>query len=209
MPKKCYTAQDIKKLAAQKVCELRLQKGDLLTPLARDEAREAGVRILEAEAAPSQPHPPSPSLPPGGSGGLEEQVRQIVANLLESEKPAARAPSTAVTHVDGRSLTMPPFPFEINRPEMDVRLEDVITAKHGSPVAAGFMSLHKGSFPWTLTYDEVQYVIEGELHLVTDKGTKIGKPGDVLFIPKGTSVTFSTPQWAKFLYVTYPAEWSG
>ncbi len=207
MPKKCYTAQDIKQLAAQKILELRVQKGDLVTPLARDQAREMGLRIIESEAAPSQPQQSLAS--PGGVGGLEEQVRQIVANLLESEKPTPPSPPGGVAHVDGRSLTMPAFPFEINRPEMDVRLEDVITAKHGSPVAAGFMSLHKGSFPWTLTYDEVQFVIEGELHLITDKGTKIGKPGDVLFVPKGTSLTFSTPQWAKFLYVTYPAEWSG
>ena len=209
MPKKCYTAQDIKDLAAQKVLELRVQTGDLVTPLARDQAREVGLRIIESESSPNLAHPSLSIAMPGCVGGLEDQVRQIVANLLENEKPATSSPPAGVVHVDGRSLAMPAFPFEINRPEMDVRLQDVITAKHGSPMAAGFMSLHKGSFPWTLTYDEIQFVIEGELHLITEKGTKIGKPGDVLFIPKGTSLTFSTPQWAKFLYITYPAEWSG
>ena len=209
MPKKCYTAQDVKNLADQKVFELRLQKGDLITPLARDQARESGVCIIEPETAPS-PQPGAKATPPQpAAGGLEAQVRQIVAKLLEQESAPAAAPARSVVHVDGRGLSMPPFPFEINRPEMDVRLEDVITAQHGSPMSAGFMSLHKGSFPWTLTYDEIEFVIEGELHITTEKGTVVGKPGDVIYIPKGTKISFGTPQWAKFLYVTYPAEWAG
>lgn len=208
MPKKCYTAQDVKNLADQKIFELRLEKGDLITPLARDQARESGVCIIEAEAE-SAPLPAPVGVSIGSGGGLEAQVRQIVAKLLEQETAPAPAPARPVVHVDGRSLTMPPFPFEINRPEMDVRLEDVITAQHGSPMAAGFMSLHKGSFPWTLTYDEIEFVIEGELHITTEKGTVVGKPGDVIYIPKGTKISFGTPQWAKFLYVTYPAEWAG
>ncbi len=209
MPKKCYTAQDIKNLADQKIMELRLQKGDLITPLARDQARESGVCLIEAETESPAPQaaPPAGASSPGG--GLEAQVRQIVARILEQETAPAASPARSVVHVDGRALTMPPFPFEIHRPEMDVRLEDVITAQHGSPIAAGFMSLHKGSFPWTLTYDEIEFVIEGELHITTEKGTVVGKPGDVIYIPKGTKISFGTPQWAKFLYVTYPAEWAG
>ena len=92
---------------------------------------------------------------------------------------------------------------------MDVRLQDVITHEHGSPMAAGFMTLHKGSFPWTLDYDEIEYVIEGELHIGAESGTQIGLPGDVLYVPKGSKITFGTPSWAKFLYVTFPAQWAG
>jgi ethanolamine utilization protein EutQ len=76
-------------------------------------------------------------------------------------------------------------------------------------MAAGFLSFHKGSFPWTLTYDEIEFVLEGEIHIGTAQGTVVGKPGDVLYIPKGTQITFGTPGWAKILYVTYPAEWAG
>ncbi len=208
MPKKCYTAQDIKNLADQKIFELRLEKGDLVTPLARDQARESGVCIVEAESSFEHQQRLNVSGLPTRSGDFESLVRQIVEKLLHRSETSISCPSTDVVHVDSRTLTMPPFPFEINRPEMDVRLEDVITAKHGSPMAAGFMSLHKGSFPWTLNYDEIEYVIEGELHITTDKGTVIGRPGDVIYIPKGTKILFGTPQWAKFLYVTYPAEWA-
>ena len=141
-------------------------------------------------------------------------MRQAVANALgqavsSEAETGARAQSRRVLHVDGRHVSMEPFPFNIRRPEMDVRLADVITSRDGSPMAAGFMTLHKGQFPWTLNYDEIEYVIEGELHIITEDETIIGLPGDVIFIPKGSRIQFATPSWAKFLYVTHPADWSG
>lgn len=215
MPKKLYTAKDIASLVQnQQIGTLLLNKGDLVTPMARDTARELGLQIVEAGSA----APPGPShgldVVPVANGQpaseLEARVRTIVTAMFgQPGNDPTQPPARPVLHVDGRSLTMPPFPFEINRPEMDVRLEDVITAAHGAPIAAGFMSLHKGSFPWTLTYDEIDYVIEGELHIKTAQGVTIGRPGDVLYIPKNTSVHFATPSWTKFFYVTYPAEWSG
>ncbi len=214
MPKKCYTAQDIRNLMMRQVRELHLQKGDLVTPLARDAAREAGFTIYEAGSQPAA-QPPAAETPPAQApvpaASLEQQVREAVLRALGQSAAAEPPPAapTGILRADGRALSMPPFPFDVKRPEMDVRLEDVVTAAHGSPVAAGFMTFQKGSFPWTLTYDEVQYIIEGELHLTTPQGVTIGKPGDVLYVPKGTSLTFGTPSWVKFLYVTYPAEWSG
>ncbi len=58
-------------------------------------------------------------------------------------------------------MALDPFPVDVHRPEMDVRLLDVVTAAHGLPMAAGVMSLRAGSFPWTLDYDEVEYVHRG------------------------------------------------
>jgi ethanolamine utilization protein EutQ len=216
MTKKLYTSMDITKLVMAQKCDLlKLNQGDIITPLARDTAKEMGLKIVEAEMT-SQPVSgklevkPSPATAPSGDN-LEDRVRKIVTGLL-GESTNSKNTTTVkrpIVHVDGRGLTMPAFPFDLQRPEMDVRLEDVITAQHGAPMAAGFLSMHKGSFPWTLTYDEVQYVVEGELHIGHEHGMIIGKPGDVLYIPKDTAITFGTPNWAKFFYVTYPAEWSG
>ena len=97
----------------------------------------------------------------------------------------------------------------LHRPEMDVRVCDVVTAVHGMAMAAGMMSLRQGSFAWTLDYDEVEYVIEGELHITTREQQVVGRPGDVIAVPKGSSITFGTPSSARFLYVTYPADWAG
>lgn len=215
MAKKLYTSQDIIQLVNDQNCyTLVVNKGDIVTPMAHDTARDLGVKIVDAGTIPAQVSSPTAETKPASTASsnseLEARVRNIIASLLgtsEDDKPVAVA--TPVLHVDCRNLTMPPFPFDVKRPEMDVRLEDVVTAEHGAPMAAGFLSMHKGSFPWTLTYDEIQYVVEGELHIITPQGTCVGKPGDVLYIPKNTSIQFSTPSWAKFFYVTYPAEWSG
>jgi ethanolamine utilization protein EutQ len=213
VPAKLYAAGDIRRLSDGKVTSLTLQPGDLITPLARDEAKRLGVEVHEPATSDA---PGRGRASPGNdraSEDLESAVRRIVTSLVGGGPPkAAPRPSGsgAVHRVEGRSVTLEPFPFDVGRPEMDVRLRDVVTAgEHGSPMAAGFMSLREGSFPWTLEYAEVEYVIEGELHLGTPRGTVVGLPGDVLYIPTGTRVTFGTPSWVKFLYVTYPADWAG
>ena len=226
MKKELYTAAIIEKLALEDgQTTLVLGKGDIVTPLARDRARELGLTLVwpeqddrdlpawsaAAQARQSAPAPASPA-PPPASDDLESKVRQAVANALGRASSDENAPPPGghrVLHVDGRRVEMEPFPFNIRRPEMDVRLADVITGRDGSPMAAGFMTLHKGQFPWTLNYDEIEFVIEGELHIITDEGVTVGLPGDVIFIPKGSKIQFATPGWAKFLYVTYPADWSG
>ncbi len=179
MSRRVLTADDVLGLAATGGTELVIEPGDLLTPLARDVAGERGVRITTR--VPAQDGP-------------------------ERADDGGPAP---LRHVPGVNvMPLDPFPVELHRPEMDVRLLDVVTAQHGLPIAAGVLSLRAGSFPWTLDYDEVEYVIEGELHITTARQKVIGRPGDVIAVPKGSSITFGTPSWAKFLYVTYPADWS-
>jgi ethanolamine utilization protein EutQ len=174
-----HTAEDVLRLASTGATEVVVAPGDLLTPLARDVASERGIRVVIGS-------PPASDAEPRGR----------------------RTPR--LLHVPGvNSLELAPFPVELQRPEMDVRLLDVVTAEHGMPMAAGMMSLRQGSFPWTLDYDEVEYVIEGELHITTADQLAIGRPGDVIAVPKGSSITFGTPSWARFLYVTYPADWGG
>ena len=28
-----------------------------------------------------------------------------------------------------------------------------------------------------------------------------------MYVPKGSSITFGTPSWTRFVYVTFPADW--
>jgi len=174
-----HTADDVLRLAGMGATEVVVAPGDLLTPLARDVASERGIRVVIGS-------------PPAG----------------DTETLTPRTPR--ILHVSGvNTVELAPFPAELHRPEMDVRLLDVVTAEHGMPMAAGMMSLREGSFPWTLDYDEVEYVIEGELHITSAGQKAVGLPGDVIAVPKGSSITFGTPSWARFLYVTYPADWGG
>jgi ethanolamine utilization protein EutQ len=190
MSRRVLTADDVIRHARTGATELVVAPGDRLTPLARDLAHERGVRVVERAS-------PAGAMDRGGS-----------ADLAGTADRPRRTPR--LTHVAGVStLSLGPFPVELHRPEMDVRLRDVVGAEHGMPIAAGVMSLRQGSFPWELDYDEVEYVLEGELHITTDDQQVVGRPGDVIAVPKGSSITFGTPSWTKFLYVTYPADWGG
>lgn len=88
-----------------------------------------------------------------------------------------------------------------------VGLTDLVTDQDGSSMAAGFMQWDNAFFPWTLNYDEIDMVLEGELHVRHEGETMIAKAGDVMFIPKGSSIEFGTPSTVKFLYVAWPANW--
>ena len=183
-----HTADDVLRHARTGASELVVAPGDLLTPLARDVANEHGLRIVVAARDASV---------------VDDAGRRPGPRTPESRR-------TRLQHVKGvHVMPLAPFPVELHRPEMDVRLLDVVGAEQGLPMAAGVMSLREGSFPWTLDYDEVEYVIEGELHITTADQQIVGRPGDVIAVPRGSSITFGTPSWTRFLYVTYPADWGG
>lgn len=96
--------------------------------------------------------------------------------------------------------------FEGAGAEKEVGIADVITAADGTPLAAGFMAW---AAPWTLDYDEVDLVLEGELHIRCDGQTFVGKAGDVLYIPKGSAIEFGARQGALLLRYLSGRRWQG
>jgi hypothetical protein len=90
-------------------------------------------------------------------------------------------------------VRLTPFAFNVHRPEMNIHVTDVITAANGSPLAAGFMTWGQGSFPWTLNYDEIDFVIDGQLEVRLGNQVILGNPGDVNYIPKGSNIFFGSP----------------
>lgn len=175
----------------------------IITPLARDVAKDLGVAIEVGG-------PAGPQLP-RADDALTTKIRAIVESMMGSGRGGLTAPTAPaappVKLARQADAVLESFPYPGPPPGMAVEAVDVVTAEDRSPMAAGYLTLTKGSFPWTLTYDEIQIVLEGELHLGGDGGGQIGRPGDVLFVPKGSSITFGTPSWTKFVYVTFPANW--
>ena len=158
MGKTVITAAEIQQAAASG--QLVVPAGAIVTPLACDLARDLGVQIVTG----GQPAPasvPAGGTVPAADDELSARVRAIVAGLLAAGGagvPAA-VQKRPVRHASIREARLTPFPYPGPPPEMSVNTVDVVTADDGSPVAAGYMTLTKGSFPWTLTYDEVQIVL--------------------------------------------------
>jgi len=178
-----FTGDDIRRLAKTHDCRyLLLAPDDRITSEAMDVARRLGMRIhREGDLSGGQ------SLPP------------LISKHTRSKSP--------VTLVKADSVRLKPFTVDVGRPEMNIQLADVITGAHGSPMAAGFMTWKKGSFPWALDYDEIDFVIDGQLEIRMGSQVVTGSPGDVIHIPRGSDIFFGSPSFARVFYVTFPADW--
>lgn len=75
--------------------------------------------------------------------------------------------------------------------------------KDGAALPCGFGRWHDALCePKTLTYDEVILVLEGTFGVEAGDGTKVeGHPGDVIELPKGTTVKYFGTH-AKLFFVT-------
>jgi ethanolamine utilization protein EutQ len=67
-------------------------------------------------------------------------------------------------------------------------------------LGAGIVEFEDISIPWTLNYNEVFYVLEGELRFRTDEGVTVGKPGDLIFIPEGTTFRYEASGRARAFF---------
>lgn len=226
--KKLITANDIRAAHARGEAEISVVlRASIITPEAREVAELLGVAIHECDES-----APEPTAPAAEDKTESQRIREtiiaqlpegqftesLVAQLMEKvmkEKQSlgmdAMQPSfKAVTGkggvkvIDGGSVKFGRFDgAEPHR----VGLTDLITEQDGSSMAAGFMQWENAFFPWTLNYDEVDMVLEGELHVRHEGETMVARAGDVMFIPKGSSIEFGTPSTVRFLYVAWPANW--
>lgn len=139
---------------------------------------------------------------------LEQLVAKAIRELQGTESGPyceRQVSDNGIVLVRGGSVKFGRFD---GAPDQQIGLTDVIGSSDKSPIAAGFMQWEKSSFPWTLNYDEIEVILEGELHITCGGKTSIGKPGDVMFVPKGSSIEFGTPTKVRFVYITYPANWA-
>lgn len=140
----------------------------------------------------------------------QEQLRGIIEQVLR-ELDAGGGEGGFHKEVDPsgvllvRSGTVKCKPFEGRQ---NVRVRDVTDLTEAPRIAAGVMEVEKTSFPWTLSYDEFDIVLSGTLEIKVGERVYTGKAGDIFYIPKGSSIAFSSPDLARYVYVTYPADWN-
>jgi len=181
MPRQIFTAEDIRRIAREKSAVLLLSPTDIITHEALDVAVAQGVRLIRETG--SDPWPGRNAVP-----------------------PAPALPPLKV--VRGAGVEMEAFQQGESTPGANVRLMDVIVTQDSSPMGAGYMSLDRGELKWTLAYDEIDVVLEGELVITRGTQRVRGGPGDTIYVPKGSSITFGTPTHARFVYVVFPVNWN-
>lgn len=137
----------------------------------------------------------------------ESLIRDIVERVLREAVESEKAPFEK--HVDPNGIigiktsTVKCEPFE----QDGVALKDLVTLEEALRMGADVMELDHTSFEWTLTYDEYDMVIEGELEIEIDGRIVRGGPGDIIYIPKGSHIHFQPPTFTRYAYFVYPANW--
>lgn len=137
----------------------------------------------------------------------EETLRPVIREILrqlegEGDFHKERDPSgVLLIHTD--TVTCEPF-----QDRNDVRVRDVTTLDEAPRMAAGVMEVEKTTFPWTLTYDEYDIILSGTLEIKVNGRQYTGRAGDVFYIPRGSTIAFQSPDKARYIYVTYPADWN-
>jgi len=138
---------------------------------------------------------------------IEDIIREVLREECGGQKPDGRQiDPSGVIGIDPDKLKLEQFPFPIGTDR--VLLVDAVSLEESPRLGIGVMEMDHTSFEWTLTYDEFDYVVEGTLEIIIDGRPVTAKAGQIIFIPKNTHITFSTPDKTRFIYVCYPANWS-
>lgn len=133
---------------------------------------------------------------------LEALIRRVLLEKLGGGEcggvKAVRVPALRVSEADR---------MDTGRPGDQVWTKDLYTLKESPRLGVGIMEMQDTTFPWTLSYDEMDYVVSGRLDILVDGCRVSAGPGEIVYIPKGSSIEFSVAGHARFLYFVYPADW--
>ncbi|MFX3624396.1 MAG: cupin domain-containing protein [Ectobacillus sp.] len=143
---------------------------------------------------------------------LEEVIRKVIAEQLSGIKSAAiekHQDMSGVASIKLETVKMGEADrLATGKPEDVVYTKDLFTLEESPRLGCGIMEMKETTFEWTLNYDEIDYVIEGRLDILIDGRKVSAEAGEIIFIPKGSCIQFSVPDFARFMYVTYPADWA-
>ncbi|MBF0786422.1 MULTISPECIES: cupin domain-containing protein [unclassified Streptococcus] len=176
----------------------------IITPAARDEAQKCGISFdvgqkrWEKKAA------------KGEYGISEDELLSLLKRMLatcDKKIEKANLPYRSVVHSNGMKVikggTVRMDSFETGNPEATVRYQELVGTAEAK-MSAGFLEIDRSTFAWKLPYEEIDYVISGTVCIEIDGQKYVGRAGDVLFIPAGSDVIWSSPDNAKLFYTTHP-----
>ena len=142
---------------------------------------------------------------------IEKLVRSIIM-----EEYSNKLNDFSKRHVDSSgvmSISLPLFSvseedrLDTGNLNHKVYTKDLVSLTESPRLGCGLMVMEDTTFDWTLGYDEIDYIIEGTLTIIIDGRRITAGAGELILIPSGSRIQFSVEGKARFIYVTYPADW--
>ncbi|MFZ1725374.1 MAG: cupin domain-containing protein [Albidovulum sp.] len=87
-------------------------------------------------------------------------------------------------------------------------VQGLVNTSFSTRLGAGIGVFENCEMEWTVTYDEVLFILEGEFQLKTKGGTFHAGPGDTLWIPEGTWLIYTATAPVTFFYAVSPVDGS-
>lgn len=209
--KQLVCAKDVETLKGEGKTELCIDQDAIVTPSARDAADSLGVTFTYKKECGDG------NAPSGGQDMDANQIYMVLKALLDKGLLDKRLldgflkPYDAQSHPNGlkvvRGDSVKMDMFDTGNPKATAYYQELIS-KEESHISAGFLVIDHSDFEWELTYEEIDYVIEGTLNVTIDGTTYTAHEGDVLFVPSGSKVIWGSPDKARIFYATYPANWA-
>src|SRR5258708_25761409 len=124
MPKRLFTAADIRIWKECGETKIDLAPDDIVTPGAEDVAKALNVALVRASTDPL-------------AAEVRAVVREMHSRTQDKRAPDVRGTRVQLIHPD--RVELGPFPFDVKRPDMHIRATDVVTDRDGSLMGVGFM----------------------------------------------------------------------
>lgn len=87
-------------------------------------------------------------------------------------------------------------------------VQGLVNTSFSTRLGAGIGVFQDCSMEWTVTYDEVLFILAGQFRLKTKEGTFHAGPGDTLWIPEGTWLVYEADAPVTFFYAVAPIDGS-
>ena len=219
--KKLICAKDIEELIVSGKKSIYVDGSEIITPAARELAINNQIEFTTK--CPKIENSIAQNLEVKKYSNIEELDSEMLLNFfrtlmdkgllenlvecLKSKNPLfdSECGPNGLKIVRGNTVKMDVF--DTGDPNARAYFQELVN-KEESKMSAGFLVIEDSKFDWELTYEEIDYVIEGTLTVEINGKTYTAYPGDVLFVPSGSKVVWGSPDKARVFYATYPANWA-
>lgn len=88
-----------------------------------------------------------------------------------------------------------------------IDIASVVGTRDSRTMAGDLIEFEDTVLEYEMPYDDLLYVLDGSVTVKTQDGEVTGGPSDILWVPKGETVTFAVEGKATVFCATYPVNW--
>ncbi|MBO0422147.1 cupin domain-containing protein [Enterococcus plantarum] len=188
--KKLICAKDIEILHSEGTQLVLTDKQTIITPSAKDLAEEYHMTFKETK--PENDHSMSDT-----QDITKDQFVSLLKKLLIEtgmsefqDRPFDyQEHSSGLKIIRGSTIKLSPLNDDVE----NVRYREIVTAGAGH-FNLGLLEIETGHFNEEDTFESVNYVVEGDLHVTIEGAVFAANKGDVIYVPQHSAIQWSTTE---------------